>query len=710
MPQQLSEKFNITDDFSPVAYQQWRELVDASLKEASFDKKLVTHTYEQIHVQPLYTRDDAVGSDALGMPGMPPFIRGATPLSSVLTGIDLRQEHAHPDTEITRQAIHDDLQGGATSLNLRWDAAARRGLDPDDEHASGLTATDGIMVFNVDDLVQMFTEVQLTGVPIGVDAGSAFLPVAGLMVGLWDRKHVPRNKIRAAFNADPLATLAREGQLPVAPEVALASMGDLAQWTVSHLPLSTAVGVDSSVYHDAGANAAQDIAFSMATAVTYLREMTSAGIDLDAAARQILFRMHLGTHHFLAIAKIRAARRLWSRIVQVCGGQEASGAMHMHIAASQRVFTQRDPYVNLLRNTVAAFAAAIGGAHVYTSVPFDASTGFPNAFSRRVARNTVLVLQEESHLHRVVDAAGGSWFLDQLTEQLADKAWAVFQDTEQQGGMLAALESGWAAEQIDAAFAPRAKDIARRKEGITGVSEFPDVSEKPAERDPPNAVELRETAVTRVMSSRKPLQQVTTEDAPTSQTERMIELAAQGATIGQMAANLGFDAQPPERLNPLPVRSFAAPFEELRDASDEWQAAVGKRPQVFLANLGPVSHHTARATYSKNFFEAGGFEVITNQGFPDAKAAAEAFVNSGALIAVICSSDKLYPDLVPEAARLLKEVGARIVILAGAPREHVDEWQEAGVDRFIFMGCDVLSTLRDLLEEIGVIDPNEEPQ
>jgi methylmalonyl-CoA mutase len=446
----------------------------------------------------------------------------------------------------------------------------------------------------------------------------------------------------------------------------------------------------------------------MATAVEYLRAMTRAGLDVDAAAGQLLFSISVGTHHFLSIAKLRAARRLWSRVVRACDCSPAAGAMRLHSRVSKRVLTLRDPYVNLLRNTVACYAAGLGGADAITSVPFDAAIGPPDAFSRRVARNTLLVLQEEAHLHRVIDPAGGSWYLDWLTDQVAQKAWAIFQDIERGGGMLQAIHSGWIAQQLESAFLPRAKNLARRKEGITGVSEFPHVAESPVLRSAPDRAALRTAAVQRLATARQgsaTLAQLGDANLGmicSSSPAILIEAARRGASLGQLARALGFHAEP-TIIAPLTPHPFAAPFEELRDASDAWQAAHGKRPRVFLANLGSVAHYTARATYAKNFFEAGGYEVIGSGGFKDADAAARAFADSGATVAVICSSDKLYPEIVPEAAAKLKAARARSVVLAGNPGASEAAWRANGVDRFIFIKCDVLATLRDMLREEGVV-------
>jgi methylmalonyl-CoA mutase len=699
----LSPEFSLRDDFPPVGYDEWRALAVADLEGAAFEQKLVTHTYEGIDVQPVYTRRDRPAErDPDGFPGLPPFVRGARPLGAVQTGWDLRQEHAHPDPAVTNQAILEDLQGGVTSLLLRLDFAARNGLDPDDP-AAELAGRDGLMAYHVDDLDAALAGVHLDMVGVTLEAGAAFLPAAAALVALWRRRGVGPDQARGAFNADPLAVLTRDGQLPLPPDDALTLLAQLATWTAKNLPHVTAVRVGTAPYHHAGATAAQDVAFGMATAVEYLRAMTSGpdGLDIDRAARQILFSISVGTHHFLAIAKLRAARRLWGRVVEACGGSPA--AMRLHSRVSKRVLTLRDPYVNLLRNTVAVFAAGLGGAEAITSVPFDSVAGQPDRHSRRIARNTILVLQEEAGLHRVIDPPGGSWYLDWLTDQVAEKAWAIFQEVERQGGMLAAIQSGWVGAQIDSAFAPRAKNLARRKEGITGVSEFPNVGEAPVVKPALDRDALRVQAVQRLTGRDRGSPALIALADTHQRVATTIEAAEHGASIGRLARALGFHSDLTV-LPPLTPHPFAEPFEALRDASDAWQKSVGKRPRVFLANMGSISHHTARATYAKNFFEAGGFEVIGNNGFRDAAAAAGAFIDSAATIAVICSSDKLYPEVVPALAPKLKEAGARSVVLAGNPGANEAAYRTAGVDRFIFIKCDVLQVLREMLREEGVLE------
>jgi len=714
-------------DFPPVTYDQWRQAVERDLAGVPFEKKLVTTTYEGIELQPIYTADDwPAQGDPSGFPGFAPATRGVAPLGTAIHGWDLRQEHLHPDLAASNKAILEDLAGGVTSLQLRLDAAARIGLDADDPDAAELAGRDGLMLSSLDDWDALLGGVHLDIAGLALEAGAAHIPAAAQLVALLRRKHVHLDKARGALNADPLAVLARRGELPVPVDTAMQHLGDLAAWTRHNLPRFTSVRVGSAPYHHAGADAAQDLAFSMATAVSYMRALTAAGLSPNDAAKQLLFSYALGTNLFLAVAKLRAARRLWAQVARHCGVDDdlAAAGMTMHVRTSKRVLTQRDPYVNMLRGTVCTFAAAVAGAQVITCEPFDKALGLPDPFARRIARNTQAILAEESHLARVVDPAGGAWMVESLTDQLCEKAWPIFQQIEQQGGMADSLTSGWVNEKIESAFGPRLKNIARRKDAVTGVSEFPSLAEKRPEARKADRDALVEQAHERLRHARHetqgdvqaPLDELAAASAdadasPGDVTANVVSAAMAGATLGQLSRAL-FGDRDAVHIAPIAPHAYAEPFENLRDASDRFLALTGERPRIMLVNLGPVAHHTARASYSQNFFEAGGIEPLPTPpitGNPDemANRAAELFWESQAPMACLCSSDKIYPEAVPAVARALKAAGCEQLALAGAPGEHEPDYRAAGVDRFIFVKCDVLGTLTDMLKQAGVL-PNQQ--
>jgi methylmalonyl-CoA mutase len=429
----------------------------------------------------------------------------------------------------------------------------------------------------------------------------------------------------------------------------------------------------------------------------------------------VVFGVSLGTHFFKAIAKLRALRLLWAKVVLESGGSEgAAGRALIRARTSRRVMTAFDPWVNLLRNTVCCFAGAVGGADVVTTAPMDAAVGPSDEFSRRLARNTQAILQEESRLNRVIDPAGGSYFLETLTAQLAEKAWGLFRELEGQGGMLEAVRSGWVAGEIDRVEKAREKDLATRKQAITGISEHPNIHEEKLERPRPDARVLRAEAAERLVAWKrdhravaelKALEEVVmaTERPAGAMTGAAVAAARAGATIGQIAAALAPRGGEPAVMEPLAVHPYAAAYEELRAASELHAEKTGRRPRVFLANLGTPAEFIGRSTFAMNFFEAGGFEEVNNDGFADAEAAAKAFVESGANIAVICSTDAKYDELAVPAAVALKAAGARAVVLAGNPGASEARYREGGIDRFIYIRCDVLGTLRELLREEGVL-------
>lgn len=710
----MIEKELTLADFPPVSQAQWRTDLEPELKGVPFEKKLVTRTLEGIDIEPLYTAEDwPANGDPSGFPGFLPLTRGTRFLGRS-KGWDIRQEHLHPSPADANSAILEDLVHGVTSIEVRLDAAARSGLDADAHDAADLCGQDGAMAYSVGDLDQVFRGVQLDIAPASLNAGSAFLPAAALMAALLRQRKLDPARLQCAFNADPIGALMSDGELNVPLDTALNQMSDLAAWTASNYPNATAVKVDTAAYHHAGATSTQDLAFAIATAAEYLRAMSDAGLKIDIAAGQIVFETSVGSQFFQAIAKLRALRKMWAKVITTCGGTEAAArSSQIHIRTSRRILTRRDPWVNLLRNTVCCFAGAVGGADSITTLPLDAAIGLSDEFSRHLARNTQIILQEESHLNREIDPAGGSWFLESLTDQLAEKAWALFQTIEGRGGMGQVATDGWVAEQIRGVEATREKNLATRKQIVTGVSEHPDLRGENIARPKPDRNRLRLEASSRLVAWRRDhayqaaLGKVVAATTRKSGglTEATVEAAVVGATLGQIATSIAAarNGAPPARVKPLAIHPYAAAYEELRDVSDQYTAKTGKRPQVFLANMGKTTDYIARSTYALNFFEAGGFEPVTNDGFTDADAAAAGFAKSGAKIAVICSSDKKYEAVAEETARALKAAGARTVILAGNPGAKEATYRAAGFDRFIYVRCDVLGTLHELLREEGVL-------
>ncbi|MGA3309084.1 MAG: methylmalonyl-CoA mutase family protein [Xanthobacteraceae bacterium] len=407
---------------------------------------------------------------------------------------------------------------------------------------------------------------------------------------------------------------------------------------------------DGRVIHNAGGSEAQELAFVLGVALAYLRALEAAGSALEAARRWIFFRLAADADQFLTIAKFRALRKLWASVEAACG--LAPEPAFVSAETAWRMMAQRDPHVNILRATIAVAAAAFGGADAITVLPFTAARGLPDRFARRIARNTQLILIEEAHLAKVADPAAGSGAVEDLTDQLCRTAWAQFREIEAAGGVAAALESGLIQGEVAAVRAKRAAALARRQDALTGVSVFPNLNEADVSVLEPIPV------------------------SPTRHAQKQM-------------------------FEPLPRIRFAVPFEALRDASDRLLAATGARPKIFLAALGTPADFSPRATFARNFFAAGGIEPVDSESL-DLPALAAAYKAAGAALACLCSADKVYEKQAAAAAQALKAAGARHIYLAGRPGEREAALRAAGVQSFIYEGCDALATLESAYDILGI--------
>jgi methylmalonyl-CoA mutase len=630
-------------DFPQATRESWQRLVLGILRKSgaageetapgAVEEILTTETYDGIRIRPLYTAADAP-AEPTGMPGLAPFVRGSRPQGANTDGWDVRALHVNPDVKVTNAAVLADLENGTTSLWLRL--------------------SDGGLPVGA--LADVLRDVYLDLAPVVLDTGAATgsdetVAAADAFLGLAAERGVPASQLSGNLGADPLGRSARTG---APPDLKVAA--GLAVRCARRHPLLRAVVVDAQPYHDAGGSGAEELGASIATGVAYLRALTAAGLSVPDALGQLEFRYAATADQFATIAKLRAARRLWARVGEVCGAPAPARAQRQHAVTSSAMMTRRDPWVNMLRTTLACFAAGVGGADAVTVQPFDAKLGLPDDFSRRIARNTQTVLQEESSLIRVADPAGGSWYVESLTAELAAAGWRFFTEIERAGGMAAALSSGLVDGRIAATRSTRADALAHRRDPLTGVSEFPNLTEKLPERPP----------------------------AP-----------AQTGNSGSAGSRRG-----------LPVFDYPRDFEELRDRADAHLAATGSRPTVFLATLGSLATFTARATFAANLFQAGGCDTPTagptaGPG-PDPAAVAAAFTASGATVACLCSTDKVYADAAAPVAAALKAAGARRVWLAGKGGSRAGSDAAAGVDGYVFTGCNAVDVLRTTLAEAGV--------
>lgn len=703
------------EEFPYPSYEEWRDIVEAQLKGAPFEKKLVTPTYEDINIQPIYRQEDQADWPHLNsQPGFPPYVRGTQALGHALTPWFVSQELPYRTPAEFNRAIRNDLERGQTAINMVLDKATLFGQDPDEAQV-GDVGQGGLSIATVDDLATALSRIDLEQVPIFVQASSAALPMTALLMALVRRQGKSTARVRGCIGMDSLQTLVREGTFPRSLSGAYDRMAHLMTWVIKHAPQVRTVMVHSQPYHDGGGSAVQELAFTLATAVEYVRELLARGLSINDVARRTCFSFSIGSNFFMEIAKLRAARLLWAKAVAAFDGSPEAQKMTLHVRTSAWNKTIYDPYVNMLRTTVEALAGSIGGCDSMHVGPFDEALGLPDEFSRRIARNTQLILMHECRVNKVVDPAGGSWYVESLTDALARKAWALFQEVERKGGMGRALQEGFPQAQVAQTAARRAANIAKRKDIFVGTNMFVNLADNPLEVSQIDYEALHKKRAGYVARYRTSLDNTSNTlvlhkladilEAEGDQIiESAIEAALAGATLGEIARTLRTGDHVITTVEPIRPQRGMEMFESLRVASGVHRAQTGSRPCVFLANMGPVAQHKARADFAADFFEVGGFEVIGNDGFRTVHKAATAALESDAPVVVICSTDETYPKLVPRLARTIKRKKPETMIfVAGRPGEYAEQFQAAGVDDFIYLGVDVYDKLFNLQRKLGIV-------
>jgi len=702
---QADKKLNLKAEFTAPSFEDWKKVAEADLKGAPYDKKLITKTYEGIDLQPIYTAEDIQDLPAAReLPGAGLQSRGSQAQGPVVTPWKICQDIPAGLAEDFNEILKRDLYRGQTAISVVLDRATRRGVDADFAKP-GEVGIGGLSVSGTQSLSRAFSGIALDAYPVFVKAGYSGLPFLALLIASLKKDGRSAAGLTGSVEADPLGYLAAEGQLPVSLNQIYNEMKTATNWVRIHKINLKTIGIDTTVYQEAGATAVQELAAAMATLVTYLEELTERGVSPSDIAPCIRFTFGIGTHYFMEIAKFRAARVLWTQILTAYGLDPADYPMSIHAKTSSMTQTDFDPYVNLLRTTTEAFSAAVGGVGSLHTHAFDESWSVPDEFSRRIARNTQIILAEESHLSSLIDPAGGSYFIEKLTADLAGASWELFKQIQEKGGMTAVLQTGYLAEEVRKAADARRADIAKRKSVIVGVNAYANIREelpKPAVPDAEAIFSKRAEYLQKYRVSGGQEKHIrileTLEKAGAEKSEKQVDLAIEaaleGATLGELTQVLRSGKEDGPTVPAFKPFSVAADFSGLRKKALNYKAQKGHLPQVFLANMGPLAQYKGRSDFSRGFFETGGFEVVSPAGFETAELAAKGALESKAPVVVICSTDETYPELVPVIVKGIKSGNPGVVVvLAGYPKEQIEAHKAAGVDEFIFLGADVVKTL-----------------
>jgi len=602
-------------DFAPVTTEEWEAKINADLKGKDYERALVWKTYEGFNVRPYYRQENLTGKEYLdSLPGEFPYVRGNNKTNNDWL---IRQDIFVKDFEAANKKALEILGKGVTSLGFCFDCCKE---------------------ITKEDLSVLLKNICLEAAEVNFvcpcdNCNCATVFAAYVSEGKWSN-----DKVAASSPIDPLGSYILKGKLD---ENAFVNVKEVVEATKKLTKFRT-IGVHGKFYANSGSSIVQELAFSLAQGAEYLTQLTEAGVSIDNAAKNIKFNFGISNNYFMEIAKLRAARLLWSKIVEAYGPEcNCSAKLIAHSETNTYNKTVYDPYVNMLRTQTEAMSAVLGGAHSITVSPFNAIYEETTDFSERIARNQQILLKEESHLDKIADPSAGSYYIETLTESLAEQAWKLFLEVQRKGGFIAAVKEGFIQAEIKSMAASRDKKIAQRRENLLGTNQFPNLNEK---------------------------------------------IDAEFADSLFAPQNL---AEEDAEIDTLKPYRGAQPFEALRYKTDVY-AKENKRPLAFMLTMGNLTFRKARAQFSCNFFAVAGFKVIDNNGFTTVEEGVKAAKEAGADIVVVCSSDDEYAEIVPAVAGQLDK---EILVVAGAPACK-SELEEKGITNFINVKSNILEELR----------------
>ncbi len=667
----IDQAQSLLSEFPEHTYEQWHAAAETLLKGASFEKLLVSKTYEDITIQPIYRREDIAALEhRKHFPGSASLVRGSHAQGFLKAGWEVSQELKACKPEKLNSLIHEGLSGGQSELNI----------------------TNCDAVGNLADMTTALSGVAVDAISTYWRAGSDNLAIAAIFFAAARKSGLDAKSLRAAFDSDPFADLVTKGILSVDLKSRFDHIAALTGYAAENAPGVRTITVQGDVYHNAGATATQELGYVVATLVCYIEEMKTRGLSPASVFPHIRIRLAVGSDYFMEISKIRAARCLWSKVAAAYGVENAP--VHIHASTSKWNKTTYDAHTNMLRVTAESFAAVVGGVDSLHIGPFDEITGHTDDFSRRVARNIHTILREECGLDRVIDPAGGSTYIEWLTDQIAAKSWGIFQEIEKNGGMLTSLESGAIQQDVDAVRDAKFQNIRRRKDKIVGSNMYPNLK----------GAKLDVKCGGCCHSNDAPPSAALARFGDSALVEQAIAAALNGATAAQITAAALASPAGTLTITPLPAHRAAEEYEALRDASTAFAVKTGAAPSILQLNIGPSGRYRLRADWTASFFEAAGFAIDGARDFPNAEDAVKALSTGEATIAVITSDDATYLTTVESLAKAVKAAKPGTTLLvAGAPGENEAAWRAAGVDDFVNVRSNNYELNQQLLKGAGVL-------
>ena len=612
-------------EFPPVSTEQWEEVINKDLKGADYNKKLVWRTIEGFNVKPYYRAEDLENLSYLNTnPDEFPFTRGKQARSNVW---DIRQDTKVKDPAEANRIAVEAVKGGCNSLGF----CAKQ-------------------VKNLEDMSVLLAGIDLTKVKINFNCAEDFVALLKLFVEYLGTKGIDPKNVQGSLNFDMFKHALNHGDFCGGEEGEYALAKTLIEFADSNLPAFRVLTVNGNLFQNSGSSIVQELGFTLAAANELMANLTERGMAPEKVAKNMVFSFAIGSNYFMEMAKIRAARMLWSKIVeQYHPACDCAYKVFVHAASSVWNKSLYDAYVNMLRTTTETMSVAIAGADSISVAPFDLAFKDADDFSYRIARNQQILLKEESYLDKIADPAAGSYYIENLTDSIAQYAWNNFLAVEEKGGFAVAIRQGFVQDEIEKTATQRNNDIAMRKTVILGTNQYPNLNDD--------------------MNGK--------------------------ITKGKCCCSCKSAEGP---IKPLRQYRGAEAFEELRLATER----SGKKPKVFMLTYGNVAMRRARSGFATNFFGVVGYEIIDNVGFATAQEGVEAALKANADIVVLCSSDDEYAEIVADACNGLKGK-VKSIVLAGFPKEQVDAFKAAGIDEFIHVKTNALECLTSFQKLMGLI-------
>ena len=635
------------DTFPPVSTSEWEARITDDLKGADYQKKLIWKTSEGFEVKPYYRDEDTQDIAFINAaPGEYPFVRGTKTISN---DWQIRQDIETDDIEEANRLAVDAVKRGATGL--------------------GLVAEDISTDKDVEDLLK---GISLSDVAIHFGAASSYPSLIKVVAAYIKSQKLAADKVQGSFDFDPISYVLLNGDFWKSEKSDMAEVAIMVKLGKELMPSMKVINVNGHYFNSAGATMVQELGFALASGAEYLTLAAKAGIPVDDVAQRMMFSFGVGSNYFMEIARLRAARLLWAKIVEQYKPEiTASMQMWIHSNTSAWNKTLFDPYVNLLRTTTEAMSAIIGGTQSLSILPFDTFYKDPDEFSNRLARNQQIILKEEVYLDKVVDPSAGSYYIENLTQLIAEAAWKVFLQIEEKGGMIEAVKAGFVQDLVEKSAGQRLDDIANRRIIQLGTNQYPNPEEQMLEKI--HFAEEEEMEEEELYAD---------EDMEVEDDE---------------------DDEAPTTYKKLVLFGGSDAFDQLRLATEQSVAEGNKKPAVFLFNIGNLAMRKARAMFTTNFFGCAGYEILDNMGFNSVDEGVKAAMASKAEVIVLCSSDDEYATLAPEICQKLKAANEELIlVVAGYPKEILDMLKQAGVEEFIHVRSNLLETLEKFQEKLGI--------